>query len=203
MSLITWAYEMPETRILRAPGWVNNTHFNIDAAADASVDQQLRGFTSEAGRERKEKMVQALLADRFKLALHAETCQLPIYLLVAAKGGVKLGPAQPSGSSVSTSNGRIEVQMANSVAVLADELSKVVGRDVIDETGIAGRYHLKLQWTPDVLAAPAQNPSASPAADSGPSIFTALEEQLGLKLRPARGPVQVLVIDHIEMPSEN
>lgn len=201
MSLIHWAYDMPETRILHAPGWAGTTNFNIDATTDPSVDRQLKSLPSEVGRERKQEMVQALLADRFQLALHTETRQLPIYILVVAKGGAKLGTAQQTGSSVSTGNGRIEVQMANSVAVLAEELSKVVGRDVIDETGIAGRYDLKLQWTPDVFADPAANPSPSP--DSGPSIFTALEEQLGLKLKPANGPVRVLVIDHIEMPSEN
>jgi len=201
MSLIHWAYDMPETRILHAPGWAGTTNFNIDATTDPSVDRQLKSLPSEVGRERKQEMVQALLADRFQLALHTETRQLPIYILVVAKGGAKLGTAQQTGSSVSTGNGRIEVQMANSVAVLAEELSKVVGRDVIDETGIAGRYDLKLQWTPDVFADPTANPSASP--DSGPSIFTALEEQLGLKLKPANGPVRVLVIDHIEMPSEN
>jgi uncharacterized protein (TIGR03435 family) len=157
----------------------------------------LKGLTSNAGRKQKEKMVQAMLADRFKLATHTETRELPIYNLIVAKGGAKLGPTQESGSSVSTSSGRIEVQMANSVTVLAEELSKVAGRDVVDKTGIAGRYHLTLRWTPDDSA------TTSSDNDSGPSLFTALEEQLGLKLEPAKGPVQVLVIDHVEMPSAN
>jgi uncharacterized protein (TIGR03435 family) len=88
--------------------------------------------------------------------------------------------------------------MANSVAVLAEELSKVVGRDVVDQTGIAGRYDLKLRWTPDDRVAAASISSSAP-----PTIFTALEEQLGLKLLPQKGPVQVLVIDQIELPSAN
>ena len=109
----------------------------------------MHNLTSDTGREQKGKMVQALLADRFRLAMHNETRELPIYTLIVAKGGPKLGALQESGSSVNTGNGRIEVQMSNSVAVLAEELSKVVGRDVVDKTGIAGRYDLKLRWTPD------------------------------------------------------
>lgn len=203
VMLIQWAFEMPETRILGAPAWAKSTFFNIDAAADPSVDRQLHNLTSDQGRREKEQMVRMLLADRFKLVTHSETRELPIYALVVAKGGAKLGPAQASGSSVSTSNGRIEVQMSNSVAVLAEELSRVVGRDVVDETGINGRYDLKLAWTPDDRASPMSNESAALAADSGPSIFTALEEQLGLKLVPQKGPVQVLVVDHVQMPSAN
>jgi uncharacterized protein (TIGR03435 family) len=202
IGLIHWAFNMPDTRILGAPGWANSTMFNIDASADSSVDGQMRNLTSDAGRLQKQKMLQALLADRFKLVTHSETRELPIYALVLAKGGAKLGPIQATGSSVSTSNRRIEVQMSNSVAVLAEELSKVVGRDVIDKTGIQGRYDLKLRWTPDDRAGPPSDGSAS-AVDSGPSIFTALQEQLGLKLESQKGQVPVLVVDSVAMPSEN
>ena len=201
MTLIHWAYETPEARILGAPGWANTAHFNIDATADPSVDQQLRNLTSDAGRQQKEKMVRALLADRFHLVLRTETRELPIYSLVVARGGAKLGPVQSDDTSISTSNGRIAVQSSNSVALLAEELSKVAGRDVVDNTGIAGRYDIKIRWTPDDASQP-QLPNGAPV-DSGPSLFTALEEQLGLKLEPAKGPVQVLVIDHIEIPSDN
>ena len=191
MTLIWWAYEMPEARILGAPAWVNASHFNIDATADPSVDQQLKGLSSDAGRKVKETMVRALLADRFKLVTHTETRELPIYTLVVAKGGPRLGALKDSGTSVNRGSDRIEVQTSSSVSTLAEQLSMIVGRDVVDKTGITGRYNLKLQWTPD------------DAADSGPSLFTALEEQLGLKLEPAKGPVQVLIIDHAEMPSAN
>jgi uncharacterized protein (TIGR03435 family) len=195
ITLINWAYEMPDTRIVGAPFWAAETHFNIDAKADPALDQKLKSMTSDAGRQQKEKMVQALLADRFQLTMHYETRDLPIYNLVVAKSGAKLGEVQKSGSSVNTGNGRIDVEMSNSVAVLAEELSKVAGRDVVNQTGITGRYDLKLRWTPDDFAAN--------AADSGPSLFTAIEEQLGLKLEPGKGPVRVLVIDRIQMPSEN
>ena len=191
-TLIWWSFEIPESRILGAPSWASSKRFDIEATADPAVDAQLKGLSSEAGRKQKEKMVQALLADRFKLAAHTEARELPIYTLVVAKGGPRLGALQDSGTSINRGSDRIEVQTSNSVSTLAEQLSIIVGRDVVDKTGISGRYNLKLQWTPD-----------DAAADSGPSLFTALEEQLGLKLEPAKGPVQVLVIDHAEMPSAN
>lgn len=200
ISLIHWAFEMPDTRILYAPGWARTTYFNIEAEADTAVDEQLKPLTSDAGRQVKEKMVQALLADRFKLVTHTETRELPIYVLVVAKGGPKLGASKQDGTTVSTGNGRIEVQASDSVATLAEELSKVVGRDVVDRTGIDGRYDLKLRFTPD------EGPgllNGQPDPNPPPPLFTALQEQLGLKLEPAKGPVQVLVIDHVEMPSGN
>jgi uncharacterized protein (TIGR03435 family) len=204
-TLVHWAFEMPETRVLNLPGWANSTYFNIEASSDASVDAQMKQLTPDAGTQQKKKMVQALLAARFKLATHTDTRQLPIYILVAAKGGAKLGELQTSGSFVNTSNHHIQVQMSNSVPVLAEELSRVVGRDVVDKTGIAGRYKLDLTWAADDRAAPplAEARSPVPVGDTGPSIFTALQEQLGLKLEPGKGPVEVLVVDHAEMPSEN
>jgi len=199
--LIHWAYEMPETRILDAPGWARSTMFNIEAAADPSIDAALRNLASDAGRKQKERMVEALLADRFKLATHFETRELPIYNLVTAKGGPKLGDSKSQGTTVNHGRDHIEVEGSSSTALFAEELSKEVGRPVADKTAITGRYHLTLKWTPDDAAGP--SPGSGAASDSGPSIFTALEEQLGLKLLPAKGPVQVLVIDHVEMPSAN
>ena len=203
VMLIHWAYETPETRILDAPGWADSTYFNIDATADPAVDQQLHSLTSDAGRKQKEKMVQALLADRFHLVVHTETREFPIYELVVAKGGAKLGDPQSGGTTVNHGRDHIEVEGANSATLLAEELSKETGRDVIDKTGLSGRYDLKLHWTPDESAVSALDGSASPATDAGPALFTALEEQLGLKLEPAKGPVQVLVVDKVEMPSAN
>jgi uncharacterized protein (TIGR03435 family) len=210
-SIVRWAFDMPETRILGGPAWMSSTKFDIDAKGDASVDAQLHGLSSDDSRAVKRRMVQGLLADRFKLVTHRETRELPIYALVVAKGGAKLGATQANGTTINARRGQIEVQGSNSVALLAEELSKIVGRVVVDKTGIEGRYNIVLKWTPDDSAGsgfnapPAFNATASaaPAADSGPSIFTAIQEQLGLKLDAEKGPVEVLVIDHIEMPSEN
>jgi uncharacterized protein (TIGR03435 family) len=201
LMLIQWAYNIPDTRILDVPGWAKSTFFNIDAEADEAIDQQLHNLSSDAGRKVKEQMVQALLADRFKLVTHAETRELPIYALVVAKGGAKLGEIQDiksGGTSINSWKDHLDVQGTNSLALLAQVLADDLGRPVVDRTGIAGRYHLTLKWTPDDAT------SASPAnSNAPPSIFTALQEQLGLKLQSQKGPVQVLVVDHVEMPSAN
>ena len=198
LALVHWAYEIPETRIVGGPGWTGSDHFNIEAKSDQATDQEMSKLTGDMGRHQKELMVQALLADRFRLIAHIETRELPIYKLVVAKKGALIGAVQQSGNTVSASRGRIEVQASDSLAVLAEELSKVTGRDVIDQTGIIGRYNLKLQWAPDDL-----NTKATSEGSSGPSIFTALQEQLGLQLVSARGPVRILVIDNVARPSPN
>ena len=198
IGLIHWAFEMPETKILNAPGWAGSSYFNIEASSDASMDENLAHLASDAARLQKERMVQALLADRFKLVTHFETHELPVYELIVARGAPKLGEAKLEGTTINHWRDHIEVQGGDSLMLLAEELAKEVGRPVINKTGIAGRYHLTVRWTPDVAAA-----AGASAADAPPSIFTALEEQLGLKLKSGKGPVQVLVIDHAEMPSEN
>jgi len=197
LMLIQWAYDIPDTRVLEVPAWARSTFFNIDAGSGPAADQQLHNLTSDAARKVKERMVQALLADRFKLATHTETRELPIYALVIAKGGAKLGEINDGGNMINSWRDHLEVQGSNSLALLAEVLADELGRPVVDRTGIAGRYHLTLKWTPDDTASAAANSNAPP------SIFTALQEQLGLKLESRKGPVQVLVIDHVEMPSAN
>jgi uncharacterized protein (TIGR03435 family) len=205
IMLIHWAFAIPETQILGVPRWASTTWFNIDAESGSSVDRQMHGLTSEAGGLQKRKMVQTLLADRFKLATHAETRELPIYALVVAKSGPKFGAVQANGTTVNHGRDYIQVQGTNSIALLAEELSKEVGRDVVDKTGNQGRYNLTLRWTPDNAVSPLDRSGGSSPTlgSSGLSIFAAIQEQLGLKLESQKGPVQVLVIDHVEMPSEN
>jgi len=110
IALIDWAFAIPETRILDAPGWASTTWFNIEAEADSTVDQQQHALTPEAGGLQKRRMLQALLADRFKLVAHTETRELPIYALVIAKGGPRLGAIKSNGTTINTANGHIEVQ---------------------------------------------------------------------------------------------
>ena len=197
-QLLRFAYGLPETRIVGAAAWLDATKFDVEAKADSSVDEQMKGLSSDAGREQKQKMLQALLAERFGLKAHEETRELPIYVLVVAKGGAKFLDSKADGTTIDSGHGRIDVRGgANSVALLAEELARQLDRVVVDQTGIQGRYNLSLQWTPDDQA------GSSSTADAGPSIFTALQEQLGLKLESQKGPVKVLVIDHIEMPSQN
>jgi uncharacterized protein (TIGR03435 family) len=206
-SLIEYqAYGIPEPRILGGPKWLDSERFDIEAKVDSSVADQFQKLSKLQTQE----MFQHLLADRFKLAIHWEARDLPIYALVVAKNGPNLHESkEPEGGSLtSAGTGQFTAQgvtLADMARSLTQELSKELGRVVIDKTGISGRYDVALKWTPDTGEAPTDSGTEGTASppDSGPSIFTAIQEQLGLKLESAKGPVQVLVIDHVEMPSEN
>jgi uncharacterized protein (TIGR03435 family) len=143
-------------------------------------------------------MLQALLADRFGLKVHEETRILPVYALVLAKGGPKFQPSQINGTTIMNSNGQISVAGSDhTVALLAEQLGKMLGRVVVDKTGLDGRFELTLKWTPDDFD------SRGVGSADGPSLFTAIQEQLGLRLESQKAPVSVLVIDRIQMPSPN
>ena len=185
----------------------------------------------EAAMEAQRLRIQALLADRFGMTVHHDTKELPVYALVVAKGGAKLHvaavtpdgaepPASPNpkgpmfkGRGMRMGRGELSGQSAP-LSLLAETLSNQIGRTVVDRTGLTGLYDFTLKWTPDesqppMFPGPREAPEGRPPgdraanADSGPSIFTAIQEQLGLKLESQKGPVPILVIDRIEKPSEN
>jgi uncharacterized protein (TIGR03435 family) len=198
-DLIQYAYGLPDSQILGGPPWVDSTMFDIDAKADPSVDAQLHDLPTEQARAEKQLMVQALIADRFQLKSHRETRQLPIFALVLAKAGPKFQPSKVNGTTIDTGRNRLHIAGSDdTLSILARELAQTLGRVVINQTGLAGRYDLKLQWSPDDAAT---NGTADPNAP--PDIFTAIQEQLGLKLESTKGPVPVLVIDSVHMPSAN
>jgi len=198
-ELIQFAYDMPDSQILGGPAWLDSIMFDIDAKSDPAVDAQLRALPTEQARYQKQLMVQALLADRFGLKVHQETQQLPIYALVIAKDGPRFKPSQINGTTIDTGRARLHVAGSDdTIGILARELAQVLGRVVLNQTGLSGRYDLSLRWTPDDAAA-----SASSSPDIPPDIFTAIQEQLGLKLQSTKGPVPVLVIDSVEKPSPN
>ena len=204
-SLLQWAFVIPDTRIVGGPSWLGSTKFDIGAKADPSVDEQMRGLDSATGRLQKEKMLQALLASRFQLQVHQESRELPIYALVVAKSGPKFQPSKVNGTTINERHGEIDVRGSDdTIGLLADALARNLGRVVVNQTGMKDRYELDLKWTPDDAASPRSGAGSGSSSDaSGPSLFTAIQEQLGLKLEPQKGPVSVLVIDHVEMPSEN
>jgi len=191
-GLLAFAYDLPETRMIGGPAWIDSDKWDVEAKAGSEVDAQIKAASDDARRAEKQQMVQALLADRFQLTTHHEARELPVYALVVAKGGAKLGAVQENGTSISRANDHIAVQGGDSVGLLADQLALVLGRVVLNQTGLVGRYDLKVKW--------AREDSADA---SGPSIFTALEEQLGLKLEPRKAPVDVVVVDKVAMPSAN
>jgi uncharacterized protein (TIGR03435 family) len=198
-DLIQFAYGMPDSQILGGPAWLDSIMFDIDAKSDPAVDARLHALPTEQARHQKQLMVQALLADRFQLKVHQETRQLPVYALVVTKDGPKFKQSLINGTTIDTGRARLHIAGGDdTIGILARELAKVLGRVVVNQSGLSGRFDLTLRWTPDDAAA-----SASSSPETPPDIFTAIQEQLGLKLESTKGPVPVLVIDSVEMPSPN
>jgi uncharacterized protein (TIGR03435 family) len=201
-DLIQYAYNLPKSQIVNRPAWIDSAMYDIDAKSDAQADAELKSLPSNEAAEEKRRMVQALLRDRFSLKMHDEKRDLALYNLVVAKGGEKFAPSKQNGTTIDTWRSQIHVQGSDdTLDLLARQLAQVLGRVVVNQTGLTGRYDLKLRWTPDDDPQPLLNGDPDPNAP--PGLFTAIQEQLGLKLDSGKGPVPVLVIDHIERPSEN
>jgi len=193
----------PIQEFVGGPDWINTAHFDIDARADGnpSQDQML-------------EMLRTMLTDRFKLVVHKDVKESPVYALTLARRDGRLGPRMrrtetecaPPGTTppppqgperrcgFKLGNGALSGQGAT-MARLAGELS-FVGRQVIDRTALTGAFDVDLEWTPD-------SPGAVPSPEAGASIFTAIQEQLGLKLEPSTAPLEIIVIDSAERPTEN
>jgi bla regulator protein BlaR1 len=218
-ALIQQAYGVEENQILGAPNWVGSERYDVEAKVSSSDTDALRNLSPD----QRNLMLQPLLAERFQLKVHTETRNLPLFALVVAKGGPKLQEAKPGdtypngfkgfdGSAgaglMHMGPGRLTGQ-GLTISFLARTLSQQLGSTVEDKTGLTGKYDFTLQWTPDRTTSPMsseggqQGRGATLTDSSGPSIFTAIQEQLGLKLESQKGPVEVLVIDHVETPSEN
>jgi uncharacterized protein (TIGR03435 family) len=207
-NLISDAYNVKQYLISGGPSWVKSTGFDVHAKVDAD---DVATFKKLSPAQRR-LMLQKLLADRFHLALHIETKTLPVYDLVIASGGSRLKPAAPDPPPPADANpsdppkprqmmrmgpGELELQDMP-LTTFVEQLGYSVNRTVINKTGLTGKYNLSLRWTPDD-----QDPADNGSDNQAPHLFTALQEQLGLKLEPSKGPVDTLVIDYVEMPTAN
>ncbi len=186
-------------QIVGLPDWANSDYYNIEAKMDEETAATVKKLPPDQRNQVEYSMKLAILTDRFKLKYHKEIRELPIYNLVIAKGGVKIQPT-PKGKETGYSMGP-GMLSGNGIPIdsLAESLSGVVGRMILNKTGLDGEFSIDLKWNPNPMA-------AGPGADNSdprPDLLTALQEQAGFKLEPARGPVDVYVIDHIEKPSEN
>jgi uncharacterized protein (TIGR03435 family) len=201
-SLIRDAYDLQsEDQVIGLPAWANSIGFDISAKIDAETLALMKAASKiEAGRMRNE-MMKTVLADRFQLKVHPETKELPMYDLTLAKGGAKMKTADPAkeGGNMNSNNQTLTVT-GIPMSSLCNYLSRRLHRQVTDKTGLSGRYDFVLRWSPDEAAGEA--PAAS-GTEQLPSLFTALQEQLGLKLDSTKGPVDTIVVDKVEMPSEN
>jgi len=179
-DLISRAYDVKKYQIV-GPDWLDSETYNIIATMppDTSV-------------ERVQLMLQSLLTSRFQLSLHRETKEQPVYALVIGKAGLKLQEIPLSRGGTKSTPGKIEAHSQN-MARFTSLLSNFIDRPVIDETGLHGFYDFNLEWSP-----------ASKTDPDGPSIYTAVQEQLGLKLEPRKAPIEMLIIDRAEkIPTEN
>jgi uncharacterized protein (TIGR03435 family) len=190
-SIMMVAYGVQANQVVGGPPWIADRRFDINGLADTEGEPSL---------EQMQGMYRKLLADRFHLILHHEKRELPVYAVQLVKGGPRLAAstADAGGSgdeNASDHGGERTVRFSNAnIADFILNMQFMVGRPMVDQTGLEGRFDFVLRFTPD---------EANAVANSSPGLFTAVQEQLGLKLEPVKAPVDVLVIDHVEMPSEN
>jgi uncharacterized protein (TIGR03435 family) len=196
--LVMLAYDVQDTQIVGGPSWFASEKWNIQAKSDNdqhSVDET-------------RLMLQHLLAERFALRLHRSNARLPVYVLTLGKGGPKFKASRETATNLQVGPNSISIQ-AGTIDRLTGVLATALGRPVLDRTGLTGVYDLSVQWDDAPvreggLPGMVQSQGATnPSGGERGSIFTAVPDQLGLRLEAQRAGVEVLVIDHIERPSEN
>ena len=184
-NLMYTAFNVQTWQLIGGPGWIDSEPYDIVAKLPAGTKpEQLNG------------MMISVLTDRVKLSVHRETRDYPIYRLVVAKDGSKFRDSTAERTKATVAKGHLVIQHA-SLPIFASYLSggHVADRPVVDATGIKGIYDFSLDWAPE--------DSSRDGGASGPSIFTALQEQLGLRLEAHKSPFEFVVIDHIERPTSN
>jgi bla regulator protein blaR1 len=220
--LLGVAFGISGDRLAGSPEWIND-RYDVSVKMDPEVADALKKLNPLDRRAARQRMLQTVLTDHFKIVYHRDTKELPVFLLVVAKGGPKLQEGKPTDASPEGVGGTGTLQFgegglmtfkAMPLTALIQILAQQVGRTVLDKTGLTGRYDFT--WQFNQTAAPGggrggaqaggpaggANPTAS-ADSEPPSIFTILQEELGLKLDSGKGPVEIIVIDHIERPSGN
>ena len=203
-DLIAFAYGLQATQIIDAPPWLGTDFYDIEAKPDTEGDPSFKQV---------QMMVQKLMADRFKLTFHHDKRELSAYVISVAGGGPKMtkSTAGPNGPPGFRFRGLGDLTVRNlRMADFANWMQSVVmDKPVVDQTGLTDRYDFQLKWTPDDSQFPqfrGNGPKAPPPTDdpnAPPGLYTAMQEQLGLKMGPAKVPDDVIVIDHVEKPSEN
>ena len=185
-QLIGDAYSVRDFQISGGPGWLDVDRFSIDAVAESKSTQKELAA-----------MMQALLGERFQLVLRRETRPFSGYGMAPAKGGLKIQPVEGEGSSMNTNNGKLRATHAT-MDRLAEWVARQSGRPVVNETGVTGAFDFTLEWVPE-----RRMRTDAGDAPSGPTLFTALTEQLGVRLESKKVPVEVLVVERAEKPAEN
>ena len=203
-NLIAVAYNAREFAISGGPGWVSSDRFDIDARAPHLSASENSPANAQQLRER----LKSLLAERFQLAIHPESKEQNVYALLIGKSGPKIHDAEPGSRSMIRKRGTSIIGEGVGMQMLVLNLANSLDRPVLDKTGLTGKYDFKIEWTLDALNASSPIPATGAEAPTapepnGPSLFAALQEQLGLRLEPQKAPAETLVIDHVARPSEN
>ena len=196
VDLLKYAYGIHEREVFGGPSWFSTQKFDIVGDPETQTRPSSDDF---------KKMVQSLLTDRFHLTAHHETRDLPVFVIVLSKSGPRLKPGSGPANAIPTvgySLGSLGARNAT-MTDLATFLQRfVTDRPVVDETGLNGKYDIDLRWTPDELENGGSRPGDG-TSSTFPGFYTAIQEQLGLKLLEEKHPAQVFVVDHAEMPTEN
>jgi len=191
-AMMVTGFNVQKNQIAGLPGWARTEHWDADGVPNVEGRLDIQQWQS---------MMQKLLEERFELKLHKEQREMPVFALTTARGGPKLteNPSNPKGlpiRNVRVGNGqRTDTFTNTSMSDLASMLLFSVDRPIVDGTGLKGRYDFKLQWTTD------EGKTTTP--DAPPGLFTAIQEQLGLKLEPTKAMADVLVVDKVERPGAN
>jgi uncharacterized protein (TIGR03435 family) len=202
-DLITYAYGLHTRQLAGGPAWMATEKYDLNGKSSEGEEPDDRQW---------KLMIRGLLADRFKLAYHRESRDLSVYVLTVGKSGPKLKPSEGDPNGLPGIGfrgfGNMPVSNATMTDFAAMMQASVLDRPMIDRTGLPGRFDFVLQWTPDDsqfigLRSPGANQPSADNLSAPPDLFTAIQEQLGLKLEAAKVPVDVLVVDHVEHPSAN
>jgi uncharacterized protein (TIGR03435 family) len=198
--LITFAYDIRDYQLARGPSWIDSDQYDIAARLEHNAAAAEPSGYSVAAMDRLRVRVRSLLADRFKLILHSETREMPVYALVVAKNGPHLEESKTEvGPQIIGRRGLLTCKKISMKAFAENALSERLGRTVIDKTGIGGDFDFKVQYAEEGQSRPGGDPNDK----SGPTFLIALQEQLGLKLESQKGPVEIMIVDHAEKASAN
>jgi uncharacterized protein (TIGR03435 family) len=192
-TMLLFAYGIHKTQIVGGPSWIESERWDVQGVPDVPGHPNLK---------QAQTLTRKVLEERFGLKVHKETKEMAVYAVSVAKGGEKMARSagDPNGSpdeTESSNSSQVTMRMTNILmGEFAPALADFLDRPAVDQTGLTGRYDFQLKWTADESRAPTDGTAP-------PGLFTAIQQQIGLKLEPAKAPVDVLVIDHVERPSAN